>query len=44
VFEGLDRIAEIARTLVGDGFDLTRLCIAQEDLEEQFMKLTKGTK
>ena len=36
-----DRSAEIARALVGDGLDLTRLAVVQEDLEAYFMRLTK---
>jgi ABC-2 type transport system ATP-binding protein len=42
VFEGLERIAEIARVLVGDGLELTRLCASEEDLEAHFMRLTGG--
>ncbi len=42
VFDGLDRAAEIARVLVGDGLDLTRLYLAEEDLEAHFMRLTGG--
>jgi ABC-type multidrug transport system ATPase subunit len=42
LFDGLDRAAEIARVLVGDGLDLTRLCIEEEDLEAHFMRLTGG--
>jgi ABC-2 type transport system ATP-binding protein len=39
---GIDRRAEIARTLVNAGFDLTRLGPAQEDLESYFIRLTGG--
>lgn len=42
VFDGLDRTAEIARVLVSDGLDLTRLCLQEEDLEAHFMRLTGG--
>lgn len=42
VFEGLDRIAEIARVLVSADLDLTRLCPQEEDLEAYFMRLTGG--
>jgi ABC-type multidrug transport system ATPase subunit len=43
VFEGLDRIAEMARLLVNAGLDLTRLCATEEDLEAHFMRLTGGS-
>lgn len=36
-----DRAAEIARALINDGLDLTRLAVVQEDLEAYFMRLTK---
>ena len=42
VFDGLDRTVEIARLLVGEGLDLTRLSPAVEDLEAHFIKLTGG--
>jgi ABC-2 type transport system ATP-binding protein len=42
LFDGLDRAAEIARVLVGDGLDLSRLCLVEEDLEAHFMRLTGG--
>lgn len=42
LFEGLDRAAEIARILVTEGLDLTRLSAAEEDLEAHFMQLTGG--
>ena len=40
LFDGLDRSAEIARTLVEAGLDLTHLIPAQEDLESYFIRLT----
>jgi ABC-2 type transport system ATP-binding protein len=42
LFEGFDRIAEVARVLVSAGLDLTRLCPQEEDLEAHFMRLTGG--
>ena len=42
LFDGIERRAEIARTLVNAGFDLTRLAPAQEDLESYFIRLTGG--
>lgn len=42
VFDGIDRTAEIARVLVADGLELTRLCPEEEDLEAHFMRLTGG--
>ncbi len=42
LFEGLDRAAEIARILVTEGLELTRLFAAEEDLEAHFMQLTGG--
>jgi ABC-2 type transport system ATP-binding protein len=36
-----DRAAEIARVLIGDGLDLTRLAVVKEDLEAYFMRLTE---
>lgn len=42
LFDGLDHAAEIARVLVGDGLDLTRLCLVEEDLESHFLRLTGG--
>jgi ABC-type multidrug transport system ATPase subunit len=41
-FEGLDRVAEVARVLVGAGLDLTGLRVEEEDLEAHFMRLTAG--
>ena len=42
VFDGFDRVADMARVLVGDGLDLTALTIEEEDLEAHFMRLTGG--
>jgi ABC-type multidrug transport system ATPase subunit len=42
VFDGLDRTAAIARVLACGGLDLTRLCLAEEDLEAHFLRLTGG--
>jgi len=42
VFEGFDRLSEIARALVGAGLDLTGLCLHEEDLEAYFMRMTGG--
>lgn len=42
IFDRLDHVAEIAKTLVGNGHDLMHLCITQEDLEEQFMRIIEG--
>jgi ABC-type multidrug transport system ATPase subunit len=42
LYEGLDRISEVARTLIQGGLELTRLAEAQEDLEAYFMRLTGG--
>jgi len=42
VLDHLDCTAEIARVLVGNGLDLTRLCLVEEDLEAHFMRLTGG--
>jgi bacitracin transport system ATP-binding protein len=42
VFDALGRTAEMARVLVADGLDLTRLSPEEEDLEAQFMRLTGG--
>jgi ABC-2 type transport system ATP-binding protein len=42
LFDGLDRAAEVARVLVGQGHDLTRLAIVEEDLEAYFMRATGG--
>jgi len=42
VFDGLERIAEVARLLVTEGLDLTHLAAAEEDLEAHFMRLTGG--
>lgn len=40
--EGVHREADVARTLVEAGLDLTRLTESQEDLESYFMRLTGG--
>jgi hypothetical protein len=40
VFDGLDRVAAIARVLVSAGLELTRLCPREEDLEAYFLRLT----
>jgi ABC-2 type transport system ATP-binding protein len=42
VIDGLERSADVARVLVEDGLDLTHLCLAREDLESHFMRLTGG--
>ncbi len=42
VFDALGRTAEMARVLVADGLDLTRLSPEEEDLEAHFMRLTGG--
>jgi ABC-2 type transport system ATP-binding protein len=42
LFDGADRVADIARVLVSSGLDLTRLCLQEEDLESYFMRLTGG--
>jgi ABC-2 type transport system ATP-binding protein len=42
VFDGTNRAAEIARVLAGNGLDLTRLCLVEEDLEAHFLRLTGG--
>lgn len=42
VFDGFDRLADIARVLVSEGFELTRLCCEEENLETYFMRLTGG--
>ncbi|MBN1596405.1 ABC transporter ATP-binding protein [candidate division FCPU426 bacterium] len=42
MFDGLDRVAEIARALVNDGLELTGLCAREEDLEDYFMRMTGG--
>jgi ABC-type multidrug transport system ATPase subunit len=42
VFDGLDRAAAIARVLVSEGLELTRLYPGGEDLEAYFIKLTGG--
>jgi ABC-type multidrug transport system ATPase subunit len=42
IFDGLDRIAEMARVLVTEGLELTRLAVVEEDLEAHFMRLTGG--
>ncbi len=43
VMDANDRAADIARALVGEGLDLTRLAVVQEDLEAYFMRLTEGS-
>jgi ABC-2 type transport system ATP-binding protein len=43
VFDARDRVAELARALVGAGLDLTELTPAHEDLEAHFLRLTGGT-
>ena len=40
VFEAEERLADIARTLVGAGLDLTELTAVHEDLESYFLRLT----
>ena len=42
VFGAEERVAEIARTLVGAGLDLTELTPVREDLESYFLRLTGG--
>lgn len=42
VFDAEDRIPDIARILVGAGFDVNHLAPAREDLEAHFMRLTGG--
>jgi ABC-type multidrug transport system ATPase subunit len=42
VFDAEERTAEIARTLVGAGLDLTELSAVHEDLEAHFLRLTGG--
>ncbi len=42
VFDAEQRTAEIARTLVGAGLDLTELTAVREDLESYFLRLTGG--
>jgi ABC-2 type transport system ATP-binding protein len=42
VFQAEERVAEIARTLVGAGLDLTALTAVHEDLEAHFLRLTGG--
>jgi ABC-type multidrug transport system ATPase subunit len=42
VFGAEDRVAEIARALVGAGLDLTELTPVREDLESYFLRLTGG--
>ena len=42
VYDGPGREAEIARMLVSEGLELTRLCHEEEDLEAYFMRLTGG--
>ena len=42
VFDAEQRMAEIARTLVGAGLDLTELIAVREDLESYFLRLTGG--
>jgi ABC-2 type transport system ATP-binding protein len=40
VFEAEERLADIARTLVGAGLELTELTAVHEDLESYFLRLT----
>ena len=42
--DSADRVAEIARVLVGAGLDLTGLTQAHEDLETYFLRLTGGVR
>ncbi len=42
VFDAEERVAEIARTLVGAGLDLTELTAVHEDLEAHFLRQTGG--
>jgi ABC-2 type transport system ATP-binding protein len=42
VFGAEGRTAEIARTLVGAGLELTELTVVREDLESYFLRLTRG--
>lgn len=42
LFDSLDRAAQVARVLVAEGLDLTRLCAVEEDLENHFLRLTEG--
>ena len=42
VFDAQDRVAEIARVLVGAGIALTEPAPAREDLESYFLRLTGG--
>jgi ABC-type multidrug transport system ATPase subunit len=42
VFDAEARTADIARTLVGAGFELTRLTPTREDLETYFLRMTGG--
>jgi len=42
VFGAEERRAEIARTLVGAGLELTELSLVREDLESYFLRLTGG--
>jgi ABC-2 type transport system ATP-binding protein len=44
VFDAEERVAEIARTLVGAGLDLTELTAVHEDLEAHFLRLTGGAR
>ena len=42
VFDGIERIAEMARILVADGLELTRLAAEEEDLEAYFHEDHRG--
>ncbi len=42
VFDGEDRVPELARVLVGAGLDITELAQTHEDLEAHFLRLTGG--
>jgi hypothetical protein len=42
VLGAADRSAEVARTLVGAGLELTGLTPMREDLETYFLRLTGG--
>ncbi len=42
IYDGLERVAEVARLLVSEGLELTRMCPEAEDLEAHFIRLTGG--
>jgi ABC-2 type transport system ATP-binding protein len=44
VFDAEARRAEIARTLVGAGLEVTELTVVREDLESYFLRLTGGAR